>query len=893
MRNSVSELTDEKITRENGGCKAANLRNLIRQGYTVPNGFVVLVDAFEQALSTASQKIPDLSVKLRNAVASAGCRACAKFCEELIELIKKSPVPPETEREIAKHLGKSDRTRLLAVRSSATVEDSENYSWAGQFKTCLKVPNSLREVLSSIQLVWASVFSPRVFGYAKHIGIDIENVKMAVIVQDLVENPDFSGVLFTQHPNGYSSCPYVEAVTGYGERLVSGKVIPSSYVLSKGDSDLETDGLLPSSELHKLRDLALSVEDSLGSPQDIEWSIKNGIIYLLQTRPISVTGLKFYRTTEGESLQILAKGLPASSGIGIGKTRLIFNIDDAISVKNGDVIVSPMTNPDMVPYMSRAAGIVTDVGGMICHTAIVAREMGIPCVVGTGNATSNIPSETQATIDGDTGIVYKGSHSNLNKKRKTEWFSLVVEKAKSAFGQYNSESQLSILSKKESVDVGPKLIDLEHSSKLDSTQKFFGHEPELVWMSYPYPPRMGPWWQENWQHEWTHPQEAEVFWGNVRPEVINTPLTKSLIVQGVESIPFVFQIGEIGPLYTKWRKCRIHIPLDELDKVRMSLAKRLVNDQKYFLNYINLLHEVYTEWNAATLEVRTRLGSTRDFSVQYLIDRFKYLWKIHERFFALCFLIQTIGDDVVWPAISRMNIFIFKRLGLQNPEAAANHLTRTLASPPYQTLSSKYLDSLRNLYNLQRELSDEANGKDRVEWESAVNRHLAAWGWMRDRDLLYNPLDSKEEVENVLKGFKESFQSQVDAGTWEKSLEVISSCLEPHKSRKIYLHMINLGVKLHMEREDHHVIWVQNVHVMRQIILRLARHLKKAGYIHREEDVFFLQIPEVLSLFENPSKKIRSVAELIPNRRLAFLMETRHTKDTTSNTSPEPEEDYY
>ncbi len=891
MRNSVSELTDEKITRENGGGKAANLRKLIRQGYTVPNGFVILVDAFEQVLSTASQKIPDLSVKLRNATASAGCRACAKFCEELRKLIKKSPVPPETEREIAKHLGKSDRTRLLAVRSSATVEDSENYSWAGQFKTCLKVPNSLREVVSSIQLVWASVFSPRVFGYAKHIGIDIENVKMAVIVQDLVENPDFSGVLFTQHPNGYSNCLYVEAVTGYGERLVSGKVLPSSYVISKGDSDIETDGLLPSSELHKLRDLALSVEDTLGSPQDIEWSIKNGIIYLLQTRPISVTGLKFHRTTEGESLQILAKGLPASSGIGIGETRLIFNIDDAISVKNGDIIVTPMTNPDMVPYMSRASGIVTDVGGMICHAAIVAREMGIPCVVGTGNATSNIPSETQATVDGDTGIVYKGSHSNLNKK--TEWVSLVVEKAKSFFEQDNSESQLSILRKKELIDVGYEPIDLEHSYKLDLTKKFFGYEPELIRMSYPYPPRRGPWWQENWQHAWIYPKEAETFWGNVRPEIVNTPLTKSLIVQGVESIPFVFQIDEVGPLYTKWRKCRIHIPLDKLDKVRMSLAKRLTNNQKYFQNYINLLHEVYMEWNAATVEVKTTLSSANDFSAHDLIDMFKYLWKIHERFFALCFLIQTIGDDIVWPAINRMNISICKRLGLQNPEAAANHLTRVLASPPYQTLSSRYLESLRNLYNLRSGLSDEENGKARVEWESAVNHHLGVWGWMRDRDLLYKPLDSKEEVENILKGFKELFQRQVEQGTWEKSLEAISSCLDPHKSRKKYLHMVNLGVKLQAEREDHHVIWVRNVDTMRRIILHLARHLKNADYIHCEEDIFFLQIPEVLSLFENPSKEVRSVTQLIPNRRLAFLMETRNTEDTISSTSPEPEEDYY
>ncbi len=403
-----------------------------------------------------------------------------------------------------------------------------------------------------------------------------------------------------------------------------------------------------------------------------------------------------------------------------------------------------MTNPDMVPYMTRSAGIVTDVGGMICHTAIVAREMGIPCVVGTGNATSNIPSETQVTIDGDTGIVYKGSHSNLNKKTKTEWFSLVVEKAKSVFGQYNSESQLSILRKKEFIDVGRELIDLERSSKLDSTKKFFGHEPELVRMSYPYPPRTGPWWQENWQYTWTYPQESEIFWGNVRPEIINTPLTKSLIVQGVESIPFVFKIDEIGPLYTKWRKCRIHIPLNKLDKVRMSLVKRLANDQKYFQNYINLLHEVYTEWDAATVEVKASIGSASDFSVQDLLDMFKYLWKIHERFFALCFLIQTIGDDVVWPAINRMNIFICKRLGLQNPEAEASHLTRVLASPPYQTLSSRYLESLRNLYNLRSGLSNEENGKARVEWESAVNHHLGVWGWMRDRDLLYKSLDSKQ-----------------------------------------------------------------------------------------------------------------------------------------------------
>ncbi len=105
--------------------------------------------------------------------------------------------------------------------------------------------------------------------------------------------------------------------------------------------------------------------------------------------------------------------------------------------------------------------------------------------------------------------------------------------------------------------------------------------------------------------------------------------------------------------------------------------------------------------------------------------------------------------------------------------------------------------------------------------------------------------------------------------------------------------MVNLGVKLQTEREDHHVIWVRNVDTMRRIILHLARHLKNADYIHCEEDIFFLQIPEVLSLFENPSKEFRSVTQLIPNRRLAFLMETKYAEDTASSTSPEPEEDYY
>jgi len=164
---------------------------------------------------------------------------------------------------------------------------------------------------------------------------------------------------------------------------------------------------------------------------------------------------------------------------------------------------------------------------------------------------------------------------------------------------------------------------------------------------------------------------------------------------------------------------------------------------------------------------------------------------------------------------------------------------------------------------------------------------------MRDWDLLYSPLNSKEAIEKVVTGFHESRKGKVEHVSWESALKAVSSCLETENLRKRYLHLVQLGVKLHIEREDHHVIWVRNVDIMRKIVIRLAYHLKEAGLLDQEEDIFFLQLPEILTLCQNPKTALCDATELIPNRRAAFLIESKHFDRVKRDAVAECEEDYY
>jgi len=349
-------------------------------------------------------------------------------------------VPKDLEASVVeeyKKLGKG-KYPLVAVRSSATAEDLPTASFAGQQDTYLNVsgPESL---LKSVKRCWASLFTPRALAYRVSKNFEHDKVKLAVVVQRMV-NSDISGIMFTIDPNSELPHIIIEAGYGLGEALVGGKVTPDTYVVDKfhrkilnrrisnqtwklvrGESgecmrqdipqDLATKQKMTDEQILDLAEVGNQIEMHYDRPMDIEWAMEGGSMYIVQARP--VTTLSKDKNVKAEdkieaSRTILVKGLGASPGKASGPVR-IYQEDMSLDVvKQGDIMVTQMTTPDMVPAMTRTSAIITDEGGMTCHAAIVARELGIPCIVGAKNATEVLKNGMEVTVHGQTGVVYEG-----------------------------------------------------------------------------------------------------------------------------------------------------------------------------------------------------------------------------------------------------------------------------------------------------------------------------------------------------------------------------------------------------------------------------------------------------------------------------------------------------
>jgi pyruvate,water dikinase len=446
---SISELSVNDI--DIAGGKGANLGELTEAGFQVPPGFVLTTAAYdyfleendlEEKLHSLLSELDETSDKSLHKISNAICDAFegAEMPSDLAKI---------TIEEFDNLFGGSGQYGLVAVRSSATAEDLPTASFAGQQETFLNVFDP-EDLLVKVKRCWASLFTPRAMSYRASQGFEHENIKLAVIVQKMVRS-EVSGIMFTVDPNSELPHIIIEAGYGLGEALVSGKVTPDTYVVEKfhkriinkrvarqtwklirGDTgetirlDIEEDQQdvqkLPDEKILSLAEIGNQVELHYDRPMDIEWAIEDGEIYLVQARPVttlrsnsssslqvSKEGAEMTVKDETKIENIITKGLAASPGRASGKVILL---EDGMSldiVQNGDILVTQMTSPDMVPAMTRATAIVTDEGGMTCHAAIVARELGIPCVVGTTNATKLIHDGQLITVDGNIGVIIEGA----------------------------------------------------------------------------------------------------------------------------------------------------------------------------------------------------------------------------------------------------------------------------------------------------------------------------------------------------------------------------------------------------------------------------------------------------------------------------------------------------
>jgi len=415
------------------GGKAANLGELLRLEIPVPDGFVVDARTFRDFINSANLKTKIYA--LLQDLDGENTEELNRVSEEIRKMIREAKMPEDIEREIRKaykELG-NDREVYVAVRSSATAEDLPDASFAGQQDTYLNVKGE-EEVVKKVKECWGSLFTPRAIYYRVQKGFKHENVSIAVVVQKMV-NSEKSGVMFTSHPvTGEKKC-IIEAVFGLGEAIVSGLVTPDTYVYDRverkllevkvaekkfmitrknGNERVELgekgkERVLSDEEIVKLVDLGEVIEEHYGKPQDVEWAIEGGEIYIVQSRPITTIKEAGEEKAElGEVGKILLKGLGASPGIAVGEVKIVGSEREISKVKEGDVLVAVMTTPDMVPAMKKASAIVTDEGGLTCHAAIVSRELGVPAVVGTKNATKVLKDGMLVTVDGEKGIVYLG-----------------------------------------------------------------------------------------------------------------------------------------------------------------------------------------------------------------------------------------------------------------------------------------------------------------------------------------------------------------------------------------------------------------------------------------------------------------------------------------------------
>ena len=422
------------------GGKGANLGEMTQAGIPVPPGFIVTAHSYFHFLKKA--KLTDGIRQLLSGLDPNDSAKLQSVAAKVKELISGAPMPQEIAREIAQAYEKMG-AGLVAVRSSATAEDLPEASFAGQQSTFLNISGE-KDVVDAVQACWASLFEPRAIFYRAQQGFDHFKVGIAVPVQRMVQS-ETSGVMFTLDPiTSDRSRVVIEAVYGLGEAIVSGDVTPDLYVVDKQGMNIidkklvrqqwklvrsdekVTDPLKanvkldvpePEQAKQKLADediIALAgigkrIEEHYSFPQDIEWARQGGELFIVQTRPVTTIkeGEAKAAGPETEAEPILS-GSPASPGFASGPIKIVRSPSEIDRVLDGDVLVAEMTTPDFVPAMKRAAAIVTDRGGRTCHAAIVSRELGIPCVVGTDNATQLLSDDQVVTVDGSEGKVYEG-----------------------------------------------------------------------------------------------------------------------------------------------------------------------------------------------------------------------------------------------------------------------------------------------------------------------------------------------------------------------------------------------------------------------------------------------------------------------------------------------------
>lgn len=463
MSDCVVWLHDVGITDvETVGGKNASLGEMIGtlsdKGVCVPGGFATTAYAFNQFL-----EYNDLTNKINSILADLNPENISQLTKTGATIrgwVVDAEFPDSLLSEISNYYSQLE-TKLgsnatFAVRSSATAEDLPEASFAGQQETYLNV-SGINNILDSIKMVFASLYNDRAISYRVHQGFDHETVSLSAGVQQMIRSDiGSSGVMFTlDTESGFEDVVFITSAYGLGETVVQGSVNPDEFyvhkptlksgkdaILSKNigskeikmvyakkgsnekvsiesvPKDIQLSFSLTEAQINTLAEYAIIIENHYRRPMDIEWALdgNDGKLYIVQARPETVKSrenssstIENYKLTDEGNLII--EGRAIGSKIGSGPARVINDISQMDEVQDGDILVTDMTDPDWEPVMKRASAIITNRGGRTCHAAIIARELGVPAIVGTLNATKLISSGDKVTAscaEGDTGYVYEG-----------------------------------------------------------------------------------------------------------------------------------------------------------------------------------------------------------------------------------------------------------------------------------------------------------------------------------------------------------------------------------------------------------------------------------------------------------------------------------------------------
>jgi pyruvate, water dikinase len=427
------------------------LGNLAEAGVQVPGGFATTADAFRALL--AKNGLDERIKKRLDGLDIDDIQSLQVAGREVRGWIEEAPLPPELEAAVREHYARMGENVPVAVRSSATAEDLPEASFAGQQETYLNV-RGIDEVLIALRKVFASLYNDRAIAYREHQGFAHDEVALSAGVQRMVRSDiGCAGVMFTlDTETGFRDAVFITGAWGLGETVVQGSVNPDEYqvykpslragkqaiigrtlgskalrmVLTDGGGtrvedtpdDLRSRFCLDDEQVQLLGRYAVAIEDHYGMPMDIEWAEdgETGELMIVQARPETVEsraelGVNETYRLESHDGSPLTTGRAIGARIGAGKIRVVDSPESMHTVEPGDILVADMTDPDWEPIMKRASAIVTNRGGRTCHAAIIAREMGIPAVVGCGDATEVLRDGMDATVscaEGDDGYVYEG-----------------------------------------------------------------------------------------------------------------------------------------------------------------------------------------------------------------------------------------------------------------------------------------------------------------------------------------------------------------------------------------------------------------------------------------------------------------------------------------------------